>query len=76
MNIVCDKTLFACVLVLTVFCGVVAFAQTDGANQSPAARTSIMSFEDYAKKRHRVPYVLKIRGGKGRLLYFGARHTF
>jgi hypothetical protein len=35
-----------------------------------------MSFEEYAKKRHPVPYILKLSSGKGRLLYFGARHVF
>ncbi|HEX8720305.1 MAG TPA: hypothetical protein VF736_06670 [Pyrinomonadaceae bacterium] len=35
-----------------------------------------MSFAEYAKKRHRVPYVLKLNAGRGRLLYFGARHVF
>jgi hypothetical protein len=35
-----------------------------------------MSFEAYAKKRHRVPYILKLSAAKGRLLYFGAKHEF
>ncbi|MDQ3918283.1 MAG: TraB/GumN family protein [Acidobacteriota bacterium] len=34
-----------------------------------------MSFEEYAKKRHSVPYVLRLKAGRGRLLYFGARHV-
>lgn len=35
-----------------------------------------MSFEEYAKKRHRVPYIINLSAGRGRLIYFGARHVF
>ena len=76
MKIAWDKALSFCALVLTMLCVVVALAQTRDANKSAAGGTSIMSFEEYAKKRHRVPYVLNVRAGKGRLLYFGANHTY
>lgn len=35
-----------------------------------------MSFEEYVKKPHPVPYILKLSAGRGRLLYFGSKHTY
>lgn len=69
------KPLLACVAVLfTIFIGV-AFPQSER-GQSPPKRADIMSFEEYVKKTHPVPYLLKLSIGKGRLLYFGTRHTY
>lgn len=59
------------------FCFVgVAFAQTNDHKESEPPLPRIMSFEEYVKKRHPVPYIVKLSDGKGRLLYFGARHTY
>ena len=53
-----------------------AFAQRAGPRKPPPARTGIMSFEEYAGRRHSVPYVLRLSAGRGRLIYFGARHAY
>jgi hypothetical protein len=71
-----DKPSFAPAFVLTLLWVGVAFAQTHSTKKSAPAQTSIMSFEEYVKKRHPVPYILKLSAGKGCLLYFGAKHTF
>ena len=70
-----EKRLASAFVLIVLNVGV-AFAQTDGTRKSATSRTSIMSFEEYVKKRHRVPYVLNLSAGKGRLLYFGAKHTY
>ena len=38
-------------------------------------RADIMTYEEAAKSRHSFPYVIKLRAGKGTLLYFGALHN-
>ena len=35
-----------------------------------------MSFEEYVKKTHPTPYVLRLSAGKRRLIYFGPKHTY
>lgn len=50
--------------------------QTKSNKTSASAPTGIMSFEEYVKKPHAAPYVLKLSAGRGRLVYFGARHTY
>ena len=40
-----------------------------------AAKGKIMSFEQYATVHHSVPYVLDIKQGKGRAIYFGIKHS-
>jgi hypothetical protein len=69
-----DRSL-ACVLVLTLLVGA-AFGQKKSVKEPASSPAGIMSFEDYAKKPHRVPYILKLSAGKGRLVYFGAKHTY
>jgi hypothetical protein len=44
-------------------------------SEKEAEQTKVMSFEEYAKLSHAVPYVLTLTNG-GHLLYFGARHTY
>ena len=70
------KSTLAGALALTIFCAGAALAQTNDAQKPRATPAVIMSFEEYAKKRHRVPYVIQVRAGKGRLSYFGAKHTY
>jgi hypothetical protein len=70
-----DKT-FACTFVVSLFLAGVAFAQTKNTKKPVSSSTGIMSFEEYVKKPHPVPYVLRLSAGKGRLLYFGAKHTY
>jgi hypothetical protein len=53
-----------------------AFNPRARAQEPESARAGMMSFEEYAKKRHAVPYIVKLSARKGRLLYFGAKHTF
>jgi hypothetical protein len=53
-------------LTLVVFCG----AQTT----NPESR--ILSYKDYARIKHDVPYVLEFDLGKGALLMYGGRHVF
>lgn len=65
----------ACVLVLTLLAGA-AFGQTKSVKKPASAPTGLMSFEEYVKTPHRVPYILELASGKGRLVYFGARHTY
>lgn len=36
---------------------------------------NIMSFEQYAKVKHSLPYILDITQGKGRIIYYGVKHT-
>lgn len=70
------KSSFACALVLAVgFVGVMS-AQTKSTRESTPSPPGIMSFEEYVKKPHPVPYILRLSFGKGRLVYFGAKHTF
>lgn len=67
---------FSCALVLTLFVVGVAFDQTGSTEKPASVPTVIMSFEEYVKKPHPVPYILKLSAGKGRLLYFGTKHTY
>lgn len=69
-----DKALFACAFAFALFLVGAAFAQTK--SKQPSAPTGIMSFEEYVKKPHPVPYILKLSSSKGRLLYFGTKHTY
>ena len=40
-------------------------------------RTShMMTFEDYVKVQHPVPYVLEAEDGLGKLIYYGSKHCF
>lgn len=41
--------------------------------QSPAGR--IMTFREYNRLHHGLPYILQVKEGKGRLVYFGIKHT-
>lgn len=70
------KSFYASLSVLALLCAAPAFAQRAGPRKPTPARAGIMSFEEYARKRHPAPYVLELSAGKGRLLYFGAKHTF
>lgn len=36
----------------------------------------LMTFEEYSKVSHGYPYILRLKVGKGELLYFGARHVY
>ena len=70
------KTFYASFFMVVLLCATPTFAQRAEARKSAPASAGIMSFEEYAKKRHRVPYILKLPAAKGRLLYFGAKHVF
>ena len=37
---------------------------------------SIMTFDEYSKVNHGYPYIVKLKIGKGSLLYFGAEHIY
>lgn len=76
MNLTRAKTFYAGFSMMVLLCATPTFAQRAKARWSVPARPGIMSFEEYAKKRHGVPYILKLSAGKGRLLYFGAKHVF
>lgn len=70
-----DKFLCYSFVLVLFFVGI-AFAQTKSPGKSAPPQPGIMSFEEYVKKPHPVPYILKLDAGKGRLLYFGAKHTY
>ncbi|SRR5258708_25064265 len=70
-----DKT-FACGFVLLLSVVVIGSAQTKHTKNPASALTGIMSFDEYVRKSHPVPYILRLSSGKGRLLYFGAKHTY
>jgi hypothetical protein len=42
----------------------------------PQQEPRLITFEEYVKCSHEVPYVIQIAQGEGMLLYFGARHSF
>jgi hypothetical protein len=71
-----DRSLFTYTFVLTFSFVGVAFAQTNRPKESAPPLPEIMSFEEYVKKPHAIPYILKLSAGKGRLLYFGTKHTY
>jgi hypothetical protein len=54
----------------------IAWSQVKDKEKSPLNAIGVMSFEEYVKKRHAVPYVLRLSAGKRRLVYFGAKHTY
>jgi hypothetical protein len=35
-----------------------------------------MSYEEYSKKKHRSPYLLKLKSGKNFFYYFGEKHSY
>jgi hypothetical protein len=76
MNLDFPDNTFACAFVLSLLLTGVALSQTKNTKKPAPSGTGIMSFEEYVKKPHPVPYVLKLSAGKGRLLYFGAKHTY
>ena len=41
--------------------------------QSQAGR--VMTFNEYNRIHHALPYILEVKEGKGRLVYFGIKHT-
>jgi hypothetical protein len=41
-----------------------------------AARQQMMTWPEYSRLRPELPYILRLNGPRGALLYFGARHTF
>ena len=43
---------------------------------SICAQGGIMTFEEYAKVSHAVPYIVELKIGKGSLLYFGSKHSY
>lgn len=52
-----------------------AFSAVPG-QEKQEKNVRIMTFDEYAKVSHRVPYVVELQIGKGSLLYFGAQHTY
>lgn len=38
--------------------------------------TRILTFEEYARRTHTVPYILQSQVGQGQLVYFGSRHSY
>ena len=53
---------------------VLLFGASVASAQEKAA--GIMTFDQYAKVRHGVPYIVELKIGKGALLYFGAQHIY
>lgn len=53
---------------------VLLFGTSVASAQEKAA--GIMTFDEYAKVRHGVPYIVELKIGKGALLYFGAQHIY
>jgi hypothetical protein len=51
---------------------------TQGQQADPPATPSaeLMTFEEYVRIKHDVPYILELSTAKGALLYFGSRHTY
>ena len=77
MSLTCsDRALFACAFGLVLLLVGIAFAQTNSSKKSAPPPPGIMSFEEYRKKAYSAPYILKLSAGKGRLLYFGSKHTY
>lgn len=42
----------------------------------PAVEPLLMSYADYSRVEHPVPYILRFERSHGALLYYGARHTY
>ena len=76
MTPVFAKTLYCAVSITFLLCSATAFSQPEDGRKSAPARAEIMTFEQYAKKRHRVPYIIKLSADRSRLVYFGAKHVF
>lgn len=76
MTPILAKTFYAGLSMAFLLCAAPAFSQRGEGRKSAPARVGIMSFEEYAKKRHRVPYIINLSAGRGRLIYFGAKHIF
>src|ERR1035438_6823284 len=55
---------------------VVLAALCCGGKQTPAPAARILTYKEYAKIKHDVPYVLEFQVGKGALLLYGGRHVF
>jgi hypothetical protein len=62
-------------LPLTMFLASCTFGLDGVPGIEPALSAPIMTYDEYAAIEHTEPYVLRIHGRSGRLLYFGARHT-
>jgi hypothetical protein len=45
-------------------------------SQEPQPESRILTYKDYAKIKHDVPYILEFTVGKGALLLYGGRHVF
>jgi hypothetical protein len=57
---------------LTFLCAII----TTTAAQKPDVESRILTYKQYAKIEHDVPYVLEFKVGKGALLIYGGRHVF
>jgi hypothetical protein len=76
MTPILAKTFYAGLSITFLLCVAPAFSQREEGRKSAPAQARIMSFEEYAKKRHRVPYIKNLSAGRGHLIYFGAKHIF
>lgn len=47
-----------------------------GGGQESDPRNRILTYKQYAKIRHGVPYILEFKVGRGALLLYGGRHVF
>jgi len=72
---VSHKTLVRAFVISLFLAGVALPQMTDIKKPAPTP-AAILSFEEYARKDHAVPYILKLSAGKARLVYFGAKHTY
>jgi hypothetical protein len=61
------KKILLSLAVVVSFFSISAFAQTE---------PEIMSYKEYGKIKHKRPYILKFKKGKGELLYFGIGHAY
>src|SRR5262245_19535982 len=55
---------------------IVVFASVALAFQPAEPEAKILTYTQYAKLRHGVPYVLEFKVGRGALLMYGSRHVF
>ncbi len=76
MAVLIRKFIIACSAVLLFLaCICPVNAQKRKAPKQAVKPATIMSFAEYRKVRHSVPFILRIDASKAHLLYFGAKHT-
>lgn len=62
-------------LVLKIIAVAFPFFVLTSVSNSFAQEPEIMTYEEYGRIRHKQPYILNLKSGQGRLLYFGVKHV-